>query len=153
MPLFEDELVVNCPIDRVFDFLLRPANVVRISDPSMGLRFLNAPEIVELGSRLTFQMMGMGQVQECEHHIVSITPPQLIVEEQTKGIMRKWRHEHIFECQGDGTTRVIDRIEFEPPGGIVGFIVTEKKILGALEDGFFHRHQQLKRILEAECRS
>lgn len=147
MALFEDELILNCHIDDVFEFLIRPANVIKVSDPSTGLRFVNPPEVISLGARIHFEMVGMGQVQKMEHEIVTFTPPQLIVEEQRKGVMKKWRHEHIFEAQGR-STRLIDRIEFEPPGGIVGFLLTESKILGLLEDGFFYRQKQLKQHLE-----
>jgi len=147
MALFEDELILNCHIDEVFDFLIRPANVIRVSDPSTGLRFVDPPEVIGLGTRLHLELMGMGQVQKGEHEIVAFTPPQLIVEEQRKGVMKKWRHEHIFEAQGR-STRLVDRIEFEPPGGIVGFLLTENKIMGLLEDSFFYRQKQLKRFLE-----
>lgn len=149
MALFEDELILNCHIDDVFDFLIRPANVIRVSDPSTGLRFVNPPEVITLGTKLQLELMGMGQVQKGEHEIVAMTPPQLIVEEQRKGIMKKWRHEHIFEAQGR-STRLVDRIEFEPPGGIVGFLLTENKILDLLEESFFYRQKQLKKFLEKE---
>jgi ligand-binding SRPBCC domain-containing protein len=149
MAVFEDEFIVNCPVQKVFDFLLRPANIVRVADPSVGLKFIDPPEVVQQGTRLSFQILAMGQVQKAEHEITLVTPPSLIVEELRKGVMKKWRHEHIFEDQA-GSTRIIDRIEFEPPGGILGFLVTESKILEALEDSHFQRQQLLKKFLETE---
>jgi ligand-binding SRPBCC domain-containing protein len=44
---------------------------------------------------------------------------------------------------------IIDKIEFEPPGGILGFMITADKIHESLEAGFYHRHQQLKKLLES----
>ena len=52
MPVFETSVTIECPRERAFDFLLRPANVARIAPPELGLSFTSAPEIVELGSRL-----------------------------------------------------------------------------------------------------
>ena len=48
----------------------------------------------------------------------------------------------------DGGVRMIDRVIFEPPGGMLGFLVKESTILDGLEDGFIHREQELKRIVE-----
>lgn len=147
MALFEDEFILNCHIDEVFEFLIRPANILKVSDPATGMRFVNPPEVVSLGARLNFELMALGQVQKGEHEITVFTPPQLIVEEQRKGVMKAWRHEHIFEAQGR-STRIIDRIQFEPPGGLIGFIATESRILDALEGSYFHRQRELKRLLE-----
>jgi hypothetical protein len=39
---------------------------------------------------------------------------------------------------------LINRIEFEPPGGLLGFLVTEDKILETLDDGFDFRRTALQ---------
>ena len=40
---------------------------------------------------------------------------------------------------------LINRIEFEPPAGLLGFIVTSDSILKALEDGFDYRRDVLQK--------
>ncbi len=42
---------------------------------------------------------------------------------------------------------MIDIIDFEPPGGLLGFIATPERITSSLEDGFFARQQQLERLI------
>jgi ligand-binding SRPBCC domain-containing protein len=145
MAVFEAALDLPCLPQRLFDFLLRPANVARISDPRLGLTFTDAPEVVALGSRIVFQVQGFGVVQTIEHKIVELDDPWLIVEEQVKGPMKAWRHEHVLESIDVGT-RMIDRVIFEPPGGMLGFLVKESKILESLEDGFIHREEELQRL-------
>jgi ligand-binding SRPBCC domain-containing protein len=127
MALFEEELWLPCTPESLFEFLLRPANVVRISDPRLGLSFVDPPDVLAEGSRIIFKVQGFGIVQTLEHRIEKVDRPTLIVEEQIKGPMRAWRHEHVFEPLRDGT-RMVDRVIFEPPGGALGFLVRESTI-------------------------
>ncbi len=147
MAQFESELWLPCGVEALFAFLLRPLNVQRISDPRLGLTFESAPDVVDTGSRIAFKVQAYGVVQHIEHEITAVESPRLIVEEQIKGPMKAWRHEHHFEPKDDGVV-MIDRIIFQPPGGMLGFLVKESHIIDGLEDGFLHREQELKRIVE-----
>ncbi len=146
MAEFERSIVVMSGLEEVFDFLLRPQNVTRISPPDMGLNFVNAPEVVELGSIMEFKVLARGVVQNITHEITHLDRPSSFIEKQVQGPFKHWQHEHAFEATGDGVT-IIDRISFEPPGGLIGLLVTEESILDSLDDGFAHRHAQLQKLL------
>lgn len=148
---FETSLLLNCTAETVFDFLVRPANVLKISPPEMQVSFFQPPEVLELGSRIEFEVRGYGQAQQMIHEITQIEVPTGFTEQQVKGPMKHWIHEHVFESAGDGGITVIDRIEFEPPGGLLGFLLTESRIVGSLQSGFAHRHRQLKQLLETNA--
>ncbi|MBX3440832.1 MAG: SRPBCC family protein [Planctomyces sp.] len=147
MAVFEDTLWLPCAPSSLYEFLLRPANVSRISDPRLGLNMVSAPDVVSVGSRIVFQVQGFGIVQTLEHEIIAVEAPRLIIEEQVKGPMKAWRHEHHFEAEETGV-RMVDRVIFEPPGGVLGFLVKESKILESLEEGFLHREEELRRLAE-----
>ncbi|MGE5191025.1 MAG: SRPBCC family protein [Deltaproteobacteria bacterium] len=149
MPIFETSVALECPRERAFEFLLRPANVALISPPELGLSFINAPEVVELGSRIEFKIQGYGQVQTMVHEITGLVHPQRITETQIRGLFAKWVHEHAFETNEQGQVIVIDRIDFKPPAGLLGLLVTADKILDQLEEGFAHRHTRLQKLLTA----
>lgn len=146
---FESTVTVNSPIERVFAFLLRPANVVKMSPPSVGLQFTNAPEVIEVGSQLDFKMQAYGQVLSFLHEITVVESPLRIVEQQVKGMFQTWVHEHVLETTADGQTMVIDRIDFAPPGGLLGLLMTKGRIVDQLEDAYFHRNKQLKKLVES----
>lgn len=148
MAVFETSLVLKAPVERVFDFSIRPANIVRISPPVLGLKFVDSPEAYSPGAKFEFKVQAWGTVQTSLFEIVEFERPNVFVEVQLKGPMKSWLHEHRFTVNADGQTVVSNRIEFTPPGGLVGLLVTESKILDNLEDGFFHRHQQLRKLLE-----
>lgn len=148
MPMFEARVSLPCSPEDAFDFLIRTENMTKISPPEMGLNFVEAPEIVEAGSRLEFKIQGYGQVQHIVHEIVTWERPRIYTEKQVEGPLKHWVHEHLFETDDQQQVTVIDRIEFEPPSGLLGFLITADRIQESLEDGFYHRHQQLKKLLE-----
>ncbi len=146
MAVFEASVPLQSGIDEVFEFLLRPANVQQISHPDMGLSCVNAPELVAVGVRIDFKVQSMGIVQELSHEITVVEAPHRILEKQIVGPLQLWIHDHLFEATPEGGVRVIDRIEFEPPSGLAGLLVTEDRIRSSLEDGFDHRYLQLETL-------
>lgn len=147
MAVFETHVTVDCPRHQAFEFLLRPANVVTISPPEMGLFFVDPPEVIQVGSQFEFKVQGYGQVQTMMHEITALVPPEQFTERQVRGLFKLWIHEHLFESIDEGRTKITDRIEFQRPGGVLGLLVTEQKIYDQLEDAFDHRHLQLKKLL------
>ena len=146
MAIFEESILLPVPRAVLFDFLSRPANVAKVTSSAVGLRFTEAPEIVTTGSRIAIQMVVMGQVQKAVHEIAEFSHPELIVEVQLEGPMKSWRHEHRFEDAGD-QTRMIDLIDYTKPGGIIGLLLTEAKVNDMLEENFFQREQNLRRMI------
>src|SRR5580704_2846208 len=53
MPVFEHVTVLACPPARLFDFLVRPANLVQVWPPELHAKVTDAPERFALGSRFT----------------------------------------------------------------------------------------------------
>lgn len=149
MAVFEDRITVARPVEVVFDFLTTAASIEKVSAADLGLTFVDAPEKYHQGAVVKFQIMGMGQVRTAVHEVTDFEEPTRFVERQIEGVLKLWVHEHLFEADGD-TTHVVDRITFEPPGGLLGFIATEDKILDQLEEGFFSRNRLVKRMLEQD---
>lgn len=148
MPTFEQSVHVSCPPETAFDFLTVAENIVRISPPEAQLKMIDAPERLELGSRIEFELGGWGPAQRILHEITEHQRPDRFTETLVRGPLKSWVHEHIIESGGDGAVRVLDRIYFEPPGGFAGFLVTEERIRDSLETSFEYRHRKLKRLLE-----
>lgn len=151
MAQFESSVEINRPAQVVFDFLIRPANVERLSPPQANMEFIDPPEVFTAGMQFEFHLGGFGPVQRITHEITEVDPPRRYVETLVKGALQSWTHEHIVEAKGDNLCVVTDRIEFEPPGGFVGFLINEGKILHSLEKGFAHRHRELKRLMEQDA--
>ncbi len=145
MATFETKITLPATLEHLFDFLVRPDNIRQISPPEMGLAFVDPPEVLALGSHVQFKVQMFGQVKQITHEITELDRPGRFVETQVQGPLKTWVHEHVFESHNDSGVTVIDRIEFEPPGGLVGLLVSESSIRESLEDGFYHRHAELKK--------
>ena len=153
MALFEIDIVLQCPPEAAFGFLVQPHNLQQVTDPTVGFKFVDMPEVLQLGTRFEFLVQGFGLPQRILHEIVEFDAPHRYVENQVRGPFRHWVHEHLFEAIDGAGVRVIDRIEFEPPTGLVGLLLTVDRIQETLEDGFEFRHRELKRYLEASSES
>ena len=149
MAFFESSVDLPCSAGEAFEFLIQPHHIRDISPPSLSLNFTKAPPMLSLGSQMEFDVVHFGQVQKIIHEIVEFESPQFFIETLVKGPLPKWVYTHRFEPNGLGVT-VIDEIEFEPPKGLLGFIVTEKKLFEQLEDGFDHRYQCLENEFASE---
>lgn len=144
MESFEARIELPCTVEQVFDLVARPEGIKKISPPEMGLYFTNSPERYALGTKVEFKVQAMGLVREITHEVTAFNDPTSFIEEQISGPFQHWVHEHIFESREDGGCVAIDRIQFLPPGGVAGMIMTASKILANLEDGFDYRHEQLE---------
>ena len=146
MPIFESRTELFATIDQVFDFLIRPANLQAIAPPEMQFVFVTPPDVIELGSRLTCKAQAYGMVQELTYEIVELNSPSQFREKMVEGPLKLWLHDYIIEPhESPDRVTLINRIEFEPPAGLLGFIVTADNILEALDDGFDYRRTVLQK--------
>lgn len=149
MESFEARVELPCSIELAFDLVASPEGIKKISPPEMGLYFTQAPDRYELGTKVEFKVQAMGLVRKLTHEVTAFDDPNSFTEEQIEGPFRHWVHEHILEVREGGGCMVIDRIQFLPPGGVAGMIMTASKILENLEDGFDYRHEQLEQHFQA----
>ena len=146
MPIFESRTDLHGSVEEIFDFLIRPVNLQAIAPPDMQFVFVSPPEIISLGSRLTCKAQAYGMIQELTYEVVELDSPSRFREKMVEGPLQLWLHDHIIEPHSSpDQVTLINRIEFEPPAGLLGFIVTSDSILKALEDGFDYRRDVLQK--------
>lgn len=148
MPLFETQVSLSCPPEVLFDFLLRPEKVMALNPPEMNVTLVDAPDIVSEGSRIRFQVEAFGFKQQMVHEVINIERPAGFLVREVEGILKKYEHIHLIESQPGGGTILFERVVYEPPGGMVGFLLTETRVREGLEKNFGHRHRELRQQLE-----
>ena len=146
MPQFESRIPLNASPEQVFDYILRPANLQAIAPPETQFVFVQPPAVIELGSRLTCKVQAYGVIQQLSYEIVEFAAPERIREKMVEGPLKLWLHDYIVEPNAVGGVTLVNRIEFEPPGGMMGLIVNASRIMEALEDGFHYRGKALKKV-------
>jgi len=145
MAKFESRTVLNAPAEQVFEYLRSPVNLQRIAPPETQFVYVDPPPLIELGSRLVCKVQAYGMIQQMSYEIIDLKVPERYRERMVEGPLQLWLQDYILEPGLDSVT-LINQIEFEPPAGLLGLIVNERRILEALEDGFDYRAQALQKV-------
>jgi ligand-binding SRPBCC domain-containing protein len=159
MATYRRETRVDAPFEAVWAFhstpdgleALTPAfahlEVTRVTGPDGE----SDPDELVAGSRLELSVrpLGIGPRRDV---VSTITERN---REDRRGMFRdvmeggpfsKWEHTHRFVADGDGT-RIIDYVEYQLPGGVIGRAVSPLAGLG-LAPMFRARHRATRRYLE-----
>lgn len=147
MPTFTSSTRLSCDAVALREYLGVPANLPFISDPELELEVLDAPSEVVVDALIEFRISAYGFKQRMQHRYIEVTQTE-IVAEQTDGPTRAWIHRQTIVDHGDGTCTLKDQIDFEPPGGMLGFVMTELKIRDSIQDGMDFRYETLQELLE-----
>jgi len=149
MPVFEHVTALACPPARLFDFLVRPANLVQVWPPELHAKVTEAPERFALASRFTVAIRRFGIPQSITSEITAFEEGVSFTDVQVKGPFAKLIHTHRVEPDGAGC-KMLDRIEYEAPGGLLGLYLTNDRIREDLESSFRFRDERFRAILERE---
>jgi ligand-binding SRPBCC domain-containing protein len=134
------------PVGVVFAFFLRPANLVRAAPPELHLRLVSGPDRIAVGSRVTVQARRWGLGVRLVTEVTRLEEGALLVEEQREGPLREWVVTRRFEPVAGGT-RLTEKVEYEPPGGLLGRVLTERVVEEELRRGFAYREGQVAEAL------
>lgn len=146
MPEAVSSSIISVSAEQLRKFLGRTANLPQISDPSLELEILSAPETVTVGERIEFRITAFGFKQRAIHEYITVEELQ-IVENQIEGPLRAWKHHQMIEVVGAAECRLTDRIEFTPPGGMLGFLLTEAKVHESIQEGMQIRYESLDDLI------
>ena len=151
--VYEHATNLKTPAREVFDFHLQPKNIARVNPPWIKVLSLDGPEKLTPATVLRLKVSTFGVPQLWEVRVVAVedfsgTPAKaFLLDEAVQGPFPFWRHLHEFWQAPDGTTGLVDRVEFLPPGGAAG-IVLVPGIKLMLKKMFEARHAATRRIFE-----
>jgi ligand-binding SRPBCC domain-containing protein len=147
MPVFESAVDLACSPQQAFEFLARPANLLLVTPPDVNMTLVDAPERLTLGSKITAKVSKFGVPQKITNEVTAFEEGVGFTDVQVSGPFKKFEHTHRVEPAGSGT-RIFDRIEYEAPGGLVGLLLTNKKIQEYLETLDAYRAKRFKELLK-----
>jgi ligand-binding SRPBCC domain-containing protein len=145
MPHYTVTLEIARPLPDMFAFFTKPRNLLQFSPPDYNLELVTGPEVLALGERLVWQGRRWGIAQKLIQEVATFDIDKLIIVEQKQGPFKRWVQAHHFEPSGAGT-RIIEKIDFDPPGGMLGFVVTANSIRKELDNVTAYRAKKLAEI-------
>lgn len=144
--VFETELWLPRPREKVFPFFADARNLELITPPWLNFHILTPGEIpMRAGAIIDYQLRIRGFPVRWRTEITDWNPPVSFCDEQRRGPYRLWRHGHTFE-EKDGGTLCRDRVEYAVPGGV---LVHRLFVRREVETIFDYRAEALKRHFAA----
>ena len=144
------EIVAQTTMETAWDFIRRPANLNRITPDDLAFEIVtDVPEEMYEGMRIEYRVkIPLLGKRTWISELKNIVPGHSFVDVQLKGPYRWWYHYHAIEETDEGV-RVIDRVEYEVPFGILGRFVHAFFIRRELNRIFDYREIKLKDLLNA----
>ncbi|MFO0878734.1 MAG: hypothetical protein U0840_15440 [Gemmataceae bacterium] len=146
MPRFVVTQRFDVPRAILFDVLCRPGNILAASPPDLGLELLEAPERLGPGVITRIRARRWGFATTIETEVIAWEEPVRIVEVQREGVLRAWTLERTWADDAPGTT-LTETIDYEPPGGLLGQLLTAKAIEADLARAYQRREAWLREKL------
>ena len=147
MPVFERSFKVKAPLAEVVAFHDDPVSLVAITPPPVRVTIQRFDKPVRPGSRVIFRL-GVGPFGVTwDGTIAEYVEGQYFRDVQNKGPFGAWSHTHSFTAEADGT-RVNDRVEYEPPLGLIGKLIDPILVRPSLAYMFNYRAKKTREILE-----
>ena len=129
----------------MFAYLSRPKNLVKLAPPDLNLELVIAPEVLALGERIIWTGRRWGISQKIIQEVSAFEVEKRIVVEQKQGPFGHWIHGSQFDAIDTGT-RIVETIDFAPPGGILGRLISADSIRKDIDKIVAHREKKLREI-------
>ncbi len=137
---------IDRPIEEVFAFFSNPANLGRITPPSMGFEQVSTDLEMRAGLEIDHRIRPvLGLPMLWRSRIDSYDPPHSFVDRQIRGPYRRWEHRHTFTAV-DGATRIDDEVAYDLPFGPLGDLAHAAVVRGQLLEIFRHRARTIESI-------
>lgn len=151
MPTFKHSFVVNCPIDRVWEFYTNIKHLEIITPTEIELKITSATS-QKLNQGSEFWFVGKLMISKRKwHSVIKSIGQYQYLDEMLTGPLKKWRHLHKFNVininNHQKQTEVIDEINFELPYTPIGKVF-EGYVSRRLEKFFEYRKAATIKSLE-----
>jgi len=152
MHFLEREIILNAEPEKVWEFLATPVNLNELTPPELHFQVVSElPEKMYNGLTIlyTIRIPLFGRwrwLTEIKH----IREGEYFVDEQRIGPYQLWYHEHSIMLSGDKHTRMIDRVSYKLPFGVLGWLVHHFWVKNMLNQIFDYRAKRLLELFPAD---
>jgi ligand-binding SRPBCC domain-containing protein len=145
MPHYTITLEIARPLPDMFAYFTRPRHLLQFTPPELNLELLSAPDILAMGAQMVWKGRRWGVSQQITQEVSGFQSEKLIVVQQKKGPFGQWIQAHHFEST-DGGTRIVEKIDYSAPGGLLGLALTADKIRKDLDAISIYRAAKLREL-------
>lgn len=144
MHILEQTQILPVSIERLWNFVQNPKNLDPITPPDLKFLIVNeVPEIMFDGLIIEYQItVPLFGKQQWVTEIKHIEENKSFVDEQRLGPYRFWYHYHQLTQEESGT-KMLDRVYYELPYGLLGKVLHLLTIQNTLKRIFDYRKETL----------
>lgn len=144
--IIERELAIAITRKEIFEFFLEPENLARITPGNLNFNIVSAhPLPIQEGTIITYRLKLFGIPFKWISKIIDFESPAEFKDIQIGGPYKFWCHTHTFKEEGE-STRIIDRVEYAVPGGILEPLIHKFLVKPQLKKIFDYRTQKIRQI-------
>jgi ligand-binding SRPBCC domain-containing protein len=145
--VLKTSLILAVPLDRVFAFFAAAENLEAITPPELRFRIETPlPIAMRPGAVIDYSLRLWGIPLGWRSLISRWEPPELFVDEQTRGPYRSWVHTHRFSDLGGGRTLIEDEVRYALPWQPLGAIA-RPLVARQLARIFSYRRRRVEELL------
>ena len=144
------ESSINLPIEKAWDYFSNPSNLAKITPESMGFKTTSEEaNNMFAGQIISYMVKPMFNIKtNWVTEITHVNEPHFFVDEQRFGPYAMWHHEHHFIKNGN-LTKMIDKISFKIPFGMLGHLAFPFIVKPQLKKIFSYRENKLKQLFNS----
>jgi uncharacterized protein (TIGR01777 family) len=141
VPIFERSVELPVSATQAFRWHERPGALERLIPPWERVRVTHASGGIQDGARVELvARLGPLPLKWIAEHS-EYRSGESFHDVQLSGPFAQWEHTHRFEPLSPTTCRLIDHVEFRPPGGQLGALLSGPMVANKLAQMFAYRHQ------------
>jgi len=144
----EKSIVIEAPVEKVFDFLTDVDNFVKTQHPETEMTVLSRDKGPDrVGSKGKVRAKIGGHVLEVEVETTELVKNKRRVMRQKSGALKKMETTDLFEPTEKGT-KLTTIMEYELPYSLLGKIVDKLKVRKDIEKSMDYSAKKMKELLE-----
>jgi len=146
----EKSIVIEAPVEKVFDFATDLDNFVKRQPPEMEMTVLSRDKGPDrVGFKAKVRAKAGGQVWEAEDETTELVKNKRHVHRQKSGALKKMEATDLFEPTEKGT-KWTSIFEYELPYSLLGKIVDKLKVRKDIEKSMDYSMKKMKELIEKE---
>ncbi|HYF99858.1 MAG TPA: SRPBCC family protein [Candidatus Saccharimonadales bacterium] len=152
MPTFKTEIMIDAPIDKVFEFCTNPDNIKESWPRDLVKESENVSgQKSEVGSEMKVEGHYMGKSEEMTIEVTQKEQNKRLVTRQIDGPFESWESIQEFQNNGNTSTMVSHTINYKlPTASKIGNFLTGKKAEDKIRQGLEQAAQTVKSKLETQ---
>jgi len=137
------EQVLPLPLAEIFPFYADAANLEAITPPHLKFK-ITSPQPIKMakGALIDYSLRLYGLPFKWRSEISEWNPPYNFTDQQLVGPYQYWIHQHLFEETPEGSTKVIDSVEFKAPF----HFISKHLVIADIHKIFAHREKTLNQL-------